>query len=129
MILTIKDETFTGEIINEFNIEMDSSTSTVKEIISSRVKHEVEEYNSKAKEQFMGLIVPTDTEKHLNGYKLKNGKVIDYEEQIYIALNAFSKNAYFMLIDDIQVESLEQKIILKPNTKISFVKLTPLVGG
>ncbi len=72
---------------------------------------------------------PTEAEKTLNGFKVKNRPSIDAEKQVYIALNAFQKNGFFMLVDDKQIEELDQRISLLHDSKISFVKLTPLVGG
>jgi hypothetical protein len=128
-ILTIKDETSGGKVLNEINIPLKSSTVTVKEIIVARVEYEVNLYNTKLPEYFNGLVQPTHAEKTLNGYKMRDRKVVDPEKQIYIALDAFQKNGYFVLVDDKQAESLEQQILVKPQTIVSFVKLTPLVGG
>jgi len=129
MLITIKDETFAGNILRELNLEFASETVTVKDIITERVTTEVENYNNKLPEYYNGLIEPTDAEKTLNGYKLKPRKLIDAEQQVYTALNAFQKNGFFLLIDNIQSESLEQMVTLTNNTNISFIKLTPLVGG
>jgi hypothetical protein len=129
MLVTIKDETFSGGILNEILLSFKEEEVTIKEIITERVKHEVEEYNNTSPEYFKGLIEPSEAEKTLNGFKLKKLKKIDSEKQVYVALDAFLKNAYFLLIDNIQSESLEQKVKLSENTEISFVKLTPLVGG
>jgi len=129
MILTIKDETFSGEVLNELQIELKSETVTVKEIIESRVSQEVRDYNIKSLDKFKGLIEPSNAEKQINGYKLKKGRKLDAEKQIYVALDAFSKNGFFMLIDNLQAESLNQKVKISDKTLISFVKLTPLIGG
>jgi hypothetical protein len=129
MILTLKDETFAGKILNEIQIEFLEETVTIAEIITCRVQQEVNNYTNKAMEYFNGLVEPSDAEKTINGYKLKAKKLIDAEKQVYIALNAFKNNVYFLLIDNIQSESLDQMVLLKPDTKISFIKLTPLVGG
>jgi hypothetical protein len=129
MLVTIKDETFSGGILNEILLSFKEEEVTIKEIITERVKHEVEEYNNTSPEYFKGLIEPSEAEKTLNGFKLKKLKKIDSEKQVYVALDAFLKNAYFLLIDNIQSESLEQKVKLSENTEISFIKLTPLVGG
>lgn len=129
MVLTLKDETFAGKVLNEFQIDFSDETVTIADIITFRVQQEVNNYNNKAMEYFNGLVEPTDAEKTINGYKLKAKKVIDAEKQVYIALNTFKNNGYFLLIDNIQSESLDQQVQLKPGTKISFVKLTPLVGG
>ena len=129
MIVTLKDETFAGKVLNELQIEFSEETVTVKDIIASRVVKEVEAYNTKAQGFYNGLVEPTDAEKTINGYKLKPKRIIDAEKQVYIALDAFMSNGYFLLIENIQSESLDQAVHLKPDTKISFVKLTPLVGG
>lgn len=129
MIITIKDETFTGKVLNEVTLDFDSELITIKSIIEKRVSQEVLNYNQKLSGFFNGLVEPTEAEKTLNGYKIKPKRTIDAEQQVYIALDSFLKNGYFVLVDAIQAESLEQQIILTKNTTISFVKLTPLIGG
>lgn len=129
MFLTIKDETFAGKILQEIALEFSSENVSVKEIITQRVLQEVENYNQKLPNHFNGLIEPTDAEKTLNGYKLKPKKLIDGEKQVYVALDAFQKNGFFVLVDNLQVENLDQIVQLKQSTAISFIKLTPLVGG
>ena len=129
MKLLIKDETFTGDILNQIEIEVANELTTVKDIIEGRVTAEVERYNNKSTEYFQGLIQPTDTEKALNGFKFKKKRLIDAEKQVYVALNQFQNNGYFVLIDDIQAESLDQEVLVGKETQVSFVKLTALVGG
>jgi len=129
VVLTIRDTTGAGSIINEIDVLLKSSRVTVKDIIEARVIAEVEKYNAKLPEYFNGLIQPTDAERTINGYKMKQRKKVDPEKQVYIALDAFKKNGFFLLIDKFQAESLEQKIDISPATQISFIKLTPLVGG
>ena len=129
MKLLIKDETFTGDILNQIEIEVANELTTVKDIIASRVTAEVERYNNKSTEYFQGLIQPSETEKTLNGYKFKKKRLVDAEKQVYVALNQFQNNGYFVLIDDIQAESLDQEILVGKDTQVSFIKLTALVGG
>ncbi len=129
MVITVKDETFAGKVLRELNLDFKTESVTVREIISERVLQEVENYNHKLPEYFNGLIEPTEAEKTLNGYKLKARKLIDGEKQVYTALDAFQRNGFFVLIDNLQAETLEQQIQLRFDTTISFVKLTPLVGG
>jgi hypothetical protein len=129
MTITIKDETFAGKILQELNVEFETELVTIRDIIASRVIKEVEQYNNKMPVYFNGLIEPSDAEKTLNGYKLKSKALIDAEKQVYIALNAFQNNGFFVLVDNIQSENLDQEIPLQKDLKISFIKLTPLVGG
>ena len=127
--LSIKDENFSGKVLHEVMIGFNSEFVSVKEIIEARVRQEVENYNNKLPEYYNGLIEPSDAEKTINGYKLRNKKPIDGEKQAYVALDAFQKNGFFVLIDNLQCNSLEQSVKLGADTRISFVKLTPLVGG
>ena len=129
MLLKIKDETFAGDVLNEIELEIAGQEMAVKDIIEMRVEREVENYNQRTDKFFNGLVVPTDAEKTLNGYKMKRNAKIDAEKQVYLALAAFQKNGYFVLIDDVQSETLDQVVKIGENTKISFIKLTPLIGG
>ena len=83
----------------------------------------------KAPEYFRGLVEPSEAEKTLNGYKLKQRRKIDWEEQYKRALDAYERNGFFVLIGDRQAESLDQTFEVKVDTEVSFVKLVPLVGG
>jgi hypothetical protein len=127
--ILVKDETSSGKIINEISIPVKADLITVKDIIVARVEHEVNQYNAKLPEYFNGLVQPSEAEKTLNGYRMKEKKKVDPEKQVYVALDAYQKNGYFVLVDDKQADSLEQQIQVRSNTVVSFVKLTPLVGG
>ena len=130
MTFTINDETLSGDILNQITIAIKNERITVKELIAARVATEVNNYNEKLPEYFKGLVKPSEAEKTLNGFKLKKSKSkIDIEKQTFIALNAFQNNGFFVLVDDKQVEDLEQEILINASTTVSFIKLTPLVGG
>lgn len=127
--LTIVDQKMSGEAISEMTLQFDRSLVTLKDVISSRVETEVRKYNEKVTDYFNGLVRPTDAEVTLNGYRMKKRQKIDAEKQTYVALKAFHSNAYFVLVDDHQAESLDDEIHITPETKVSFIRLTPLVGG
>ena len=129
MNIVICDELLNGTITNQFEISLESDSLTVRDLITKRVSIEIENYNKRLPQYFNGLIEPKEAERTLNGYKLKPKQLIDVEKQVYIALDAFQKNGFFVLVDDEQLEELEQQVVLKSTSKISFVKLTPLVGG
>lgn len=129
MKVLIQDENVGGTINHRTELEFENSSITVALLIEKRVKYEVEKYNNNKPEYYNGLVIPSDAEKTLNGYKLKTKNKIDPEKQVYVALDAFQKNSFFILIDDKQYDDLNQKIELKPNSIVSFIKLTPLVGG
>ncbi len=127
--LRVTDETFAGKILNELFLSMDTELVNVQEIIKARVYNEVDKYNRLLPEYYNGLVQPAEAEVTLNGYKLKEKRKIDPEKQFYIACDAFLKNSFFMLIGNTQATTLEEEVLLTKNSTISFVKLTPLVGG
>ncbi|OOQ57317.1 hypothetical protein [Mucilaginibacter pedocola] len=127
MVITIKDESATGKLLHEFEMEFKTETVTVRDIIMRRVYREVEQYNKKTPLGFNGLVQPTDAEKTLNGVKPK--KVVDAEKQAYVALHAFQNNGFFVLIDNTQAEDLDEEVLLHSGMAVSFIKLTQLVGG
>jgi hypothetical protein len=130
--LIVRDETATGTPVHEFPLEFASERITVRDLIRERVYQEVTEYNFRNRRQggiFRGLVQPTNTERELNGFKVPKDRDIDWEAQFERALAAFGRNGFFILIDDRQAEALDETIVIGPSTHVSFVKLTPLVGG
>ena len=127
--LTIHDESATGETHLELTLTVSAERITVRDLIRQRVSHEVEEYNRRKPDTFRGLVQPTDYERTLNGYKLRQPRAIDATTQLAKAIDAFQGNQIIMLVDDRQVESLDEEITLQANTRVSFLRLTPLVGG
>lgn len=127
--IKIKDETGIGKMVNELNLLINAEMLTVEELISRRIYFEVEKYNAHKGEYFNGLIQPTDSEKILNGYKMKEKKAIDPELQVKKALEAFNSNGFFIIANNRQLESLEEHILVDDNLEISFIKLVQLVGG
>lgn len=128
----IRDETATGQTVHSFPLEFESESITVRELIRERVYQEVSEYNFRSRREdgvFRGLVQPTDTERALNGFKVPKGRDIDWEKQFAQAIDAFGRNGFFIIVDDRQAEALDETIVIRPSTQVSFVKLTPLVGG
>ena len=125
--LVIKDEAVSGKVLNEISLKFENEYITVKELIAKRIENEVERYqHDLSNYRIKGLVLPTDLETRLNR---KDSIKIDVEKQVYIALDAFKNNGFFILIDDEQVEHLEEKFLVDETTNVSFVKLTPLIGG
>ncbi len=129
LALVVRDETPAGAVLAELSLVVPASTITARELIRSRVYHEVDDYNRRRPKEFRGLVEPTDAEKTLTGYRLRQFRRIDSEEQYQRALAGFQKNQVLILVDDRQVESLDETVELRPTTKVSFLRLVPLVGG
>ncbi len=127
--IKVRDENMAGKVSNEFTLEVQAQDISLRDMIKLRIYHEVAEHNQKTPEYFNGLVQPTDAEKILNGFKLREKRQIDAEKQYYLALDFFQKNGFFVLIDNQQYTDLDELIPLKQTSTISFIKLTPLIGG
>lgn len=130
-LLKIRDETIAsiGKAEQTFTVAVTGETITVRDLIYHRVTQEVEQVNQKRPEYFRMLVQPSEAERTLNGYKLTRPRAIDAQAQYKKALEAFEGNGFVILVGDHQAESLDEKIVLQPETSITFLKLVPLVGG
>jgi len=127
--VTIHDEGTSGGRIRSFKLHLAAERITVRELIERRITQEVEEYNRAQPEYFQGLVQPTDAERVLNGYRLRQKRMLDAAEQRAKAIRAFGRAGFFVLVDDRQVDGLDEEILIRPGTEVRFVKLVPLVGG
>jgi hypothetical protein len=136
--LTITDDTASGQTTNTLTLDILDETITVRELIRSRVYQEVQDHNLRLHaaddrvEAFRGLVTPRDEERMLNRQpeaRRSNVREIDWKQQFDVACHAFERNGFFLLVDDRQAESLDEVVTLRHDTRVSFVRLTPLVGG
>ncbi len=127
--ITIRDETRPGRTISELVLPELPDRITLRELLKTRVREEVAKANLDRETAHHMLVQPTDAEVTLNGYRVRKSKAIDWERQAEVAEEAFSRNGFFVIVDDRQVESLDDELELTPETEVRFLKLTPLVGG
>jgi len=129
--LLIRDETTSslGKAEHVFTVRVSGESISVRELIRQRVVQEVEHYNTSQPAVFRMLVQPSDTEKTLNGFKFHKPRLVDPVAQYERALQAFDGNGFIVLVDDRQMEQLDDEIPLHPETRVTFLKLVPLVGG
>lgn len=128
-VIQVIDETAGGAPKPVFKLRLVSEKMTARELIERRVEHEVAAYNARPRRDYGGLVQPSDAEQTLNGCRLKQPRRLDPKRQIRAALDAFEANGFFLLVDDRQVESLDDEVVLTDESTVSFVRLLPLVGG
>ncbi|RYX81799.1 hypothetical protein EON83_22330 [bacterium] len=127
--IQLLDETIAGQKGTALELEWGANTISARDLIASRVEEEVRRHNARNSEIFHGLVQPTDSERVLNGFRLRSPRPIDATAQIELALRAFESNGFFLLVNDRQIESLDELIAIELETQVSFVKLVPLKGG
>jgi hypothetical protein len=127
--VTIIDETTSGGEENTFTLEFLDERVTVRELIRSRVYQEVTEHNAGARGLFRGLVQPAGSQRTRGGFLVPGNRALDWEQQYERALTAFESNGFVLLLDDRQVESLDDVVLLRHDSKVTFLRLMPLVGG
>jgi len=127
--ITFVDEAPGAQRREALKITLWSEKVTARELIERRVRHEVEIYNRTTPEIFQGLVQPTDAEQILNGWRMNTPRLLDAERQIARALDAFRHSRILLLVDDRQVETLDEEVLLTRDAEVCFYKLLPLVGG
>ncbi len=127
--ITIRDELPFGKVVNELELVVADEQISLRELLRNRVFEEVQLYNLSQPTHFKGLVQPTDTEVSLNGFRMRQPRKIQWEQQYQRAIEAFESNGFMVIVDDHQVDDLDEMIHIRPETQVSFLKLVPLVGG
>lgn len=130
--VNVCDESNPGERQPAVTLHLPEPTITARELIRARIFEEVKDYNEGRRDHFRGLIQPAAEERALNrnaGEKIRARRKVDWHEQARVAIEAFERNGFLLLVDDRQIDSLSDEIRLRPETQVVFLKLMPLVGG
>lgn len=105
-VLTIYDETVgAGPAEPALTLELLTSEITARELLRRRVE---EEARLRAAE---------------------GRSTVDVELQVEQATLAFQAQQLLLLVDDTQVETLDDELRIGVDTKVTFLRLMPLVGG
>jgi hypothetical protein len=127
--VTIIDQSTGGGAENTFTLDFLDEEITVRELIRGRVYQEVTEHNAGAGGLFRGLVQPAGSQRTRGGFLFPDRRALDWQQQFERALTAFDTNGFVILLDDRQVESLDEVVMLRHNSKATFLRLMPLVGG
>lgn len=57
------------------------------------------------------------------------GQVVDAEEAVRVALQAFADGLYLVVVDGQDRKGLDEPVALQPDSRVTFVRLTMLAGG
>jgi hypothetical protein len=105
---------------------IETEASTLRQVITARVRHEVEAFNRNRPDIYHGLVAPDEAERLLNGYDLKRVRELDAEVEIDRTLRAFEKHAFVVFANGEQLTSLDEGL---KTEELEFIKLVPLAGG
>ena len=127
-LVTVRDENFSKSEVVELLLKLSMKNLTARRLVEERVRAEFDNrLQDKHGDQAPHLVAPGAIEQALNGAK----KVVagTPDRHIKKALSAFEANGFVLLVDDRQIETLDEEIEIRDDTVVTFLKLTPLVGG
>lgn len=125
---------------------------TARELIRRRIETEIGKHNETVQQNHRRstqayladtnawLVVPGDVERTLNGERPAYGprpgidlprapELLDTDLYIETAFEAFASNGFFMIFDGRQVTDLDEVLHIHHDSTLTFIRLTPLVGG
>jgi hypothetical protein len=127
-----RDEMGDGEWLMELGLPLQAASMTVRELIAARVETETAQHNAELDRgrQFRGLITaaPSVTSE-LNGWqgRKREGKPVEGDVMLKIALDAYEAGDLVMLIDGEPTGALDAEITVDEGTVVLFRKMKPLV--
>jgi hypothetical protein len=126
--ITVRDESVPRSEVVEALLQLSAKPLTARDLIAERVRAECDtQLHNQQAGPAPRLVAPGPQEQALNGpAKIKRR---DPEKEIEVALAAFEANRFILLINDRQIESLDDEMALDGASVVTFLKLTPLVGG
>lgn len=127
--VTVHDQSSTGRPAGSVQLEDIPSAIRLRDLIRTRVREEVARYNAAPKDVFAGLVMPEGAERTRDGFAMRRRRRVDWEKQADLAIEAFGRNGFFVLVDDRQVTDLDEELDLDADSDIRFVRLVQLVGG
>lgn len=111
-------------------------STTVRELIAEIVRDQVKQFDDRQKQRrFLRVLTERDIAEGVERGKIESGKTdvplqpVDVEAAIETALLAFQDGLYLVVIDEENVKSLDERRVLRPESHITFVRLTLLAGG
>ena len=125
-----------GPAFSPIELQPESTFETIRELLAAIVRQQVNEFRErKAESRFLQVLSGakiregTDSGKIISGNQDPDSRIPTVEDATTVALQAFEDGLYYMFVNDVQIESLDQPVAASDVHDVLFVRLTPLVGG
>jgi hypothetical protein len=127
-----RDEMGDGEWLGELKLQVDEAATTPRELIRTRIAQETGQHNAELDRgrQFRGLVTaPPSVTSELNGWqgRKREGKPVDPDAMIAIALDAYERGDLVLVVDDEPAAGIDSELTLADGSTAVFRKQVPLV--
>jgi hypothetical protein len=117
------------------DLERGDSGLTLRDLIARIVRTEVEAFRQRQRDRLsLRVLSQRQIEEaaakgkvDLGGRDLKQH--VDAEEAVEVALQAFEDGLYLAILDGEEQRDLDREVFVKPDSRITFVRLVMLSGG
>jgi hypothetical protein len=108
---------------------------TLRELITRIVHTEVQEFEKRQEERkLVRILTERDIEAGLERGRVDSGgrdlhQKVEPDEAVGTALQAFEDGLYLVFLDEEEQRDLDKQVFLRPDSKLTFVRLTMLSGA
>jgi len=121
-----------------FTLRLASERISARDIVAKHVRDEVDRLNDLARrrhaehDRVASFLVGDhshELERKLNKPNRKGPKTLEPTEEVKAALDAIETRQVIVLFDDLEIEDLDADLTVTDQSKVTFLRLVPLVGG
>lgn len=109
---------------------------TLRDLIAAVVRHEVKEFSERQEQRrFLRALTEREIAEGVAQGRVAAGdsdvppQGVASEDAVATALQAFEDGIYLVVVDDDQKEDLDAEVLLSPESRVTFLRLTLLAGG
>ena len=109
---------------------------TLRDFIDTIVRHEVAAFGKRQQQrEFLRALTAAEIDEGVEAGKIESGareaepQEVAEEDAVATALGAFGDGLYLVVIDGNDYRELDTQLLLRPDSQVTFVRLTLLAGG
>ena len=114
---------------HRFTLIVYDNTVSVRSLIEARVHRLLQEKSARQNDSVNPSMDRDAREVELNPSRQEKPESDKRQRLVEEACEAFGKNGFFVLVDGVQKDRLDEMVPLTPESEIRFLQLVPLVGG
>ena len=108
---------------------------TLRDLITRVVHHEVQAFDKRQEERkLVRILTEREIETGLQRGRVDSGgrdlrQMVDPDEAVGSALQGFEDGLYLVVLDEEEQRDLEKQVFLRPDSKLTFIRLSMLAGA
>lgn len=127
VMVTVQDRTGAGKLTGTITLAGIDSRITVRDLIRTQVREDVARYNATLTGIFRGLAMPEGAQPAPGGFRMPEGRGVDWEQQADRTLEAWAHGGFSVRVGDRWLNSLNEILELTAESDIRFIRLVQLV--